>query len=184
MLLVSNMVILHVCRCVLPLQLDGFQQTELPFTRMHCVLAGVFWRESGARAGSHCSNFHTHKSGDFILALEHLLFSLLLGCWCEGLTLPPALLFLSQSHLSRWAYLPVISPTFFRKRFLFFFLGKRLLFMLHTGGGEGEKHLYGWAVQKIILQHPPCWQPPDSLNLMTQLGGWYFLWSFGLPFSF
>lgn len=74
-----------------------------------------------------------------------------------------SVLFLSQLHLSRWAYLPVRSPTFFRKRFLFFVVvfwrgGGRDCCSCHTlEGWRRGKDLHGLAVEKIILQPPTCW---------------------------
>lgn len=133
------------------------------------------------------------------MAVGHLVLCFLLGCLWEGVIYHIQLCyFLSQPQLSHWAYLPVISPTFFGKKFMrFSSLGKHyglLLFISHTGARSGVQDLHGSSVQDVILQFPPCWQPHSPLlvfelvdltwsDISSEVLGWHFpsrLFSFKL----
>lgn len=90
-------------------------------------------------------------------------------------------LFLSQGQLSHRAYLPAISPTFFRKQFLHFFLGENLWFAaahVTVVRESGEEDLCGSSVENVSLHFPPCWQPHSPLLLFELVDS---TWAADLP---
>lgn len=102
--------------CVFPPQRGRFL-ADLPFSWEHGIFAGFVWRGCGYWAGRPSEDSYNRQIRKLYFGLAALgsLFSSWFLVRRSNIISSSAV---SKPQLSHWAYLPAISPTFFRKKFL------------------------------------------------------------------
>lgn len=170
-----NVVIVHAC-CSAARRVPA----DLPSRCKHRVFVRFVWSRCGCGGGAHSADSHSWRRRRLYFglgALRSLFSPSLLARRCNR----------TSSSLTGLTY--QISPTFFRKAFLGFTLGKNqnlLIFISHTGEGEwGESSPRCSCAERNSSRPSLPAAPQPALTLWTWPSlGWSFLWWVELQLPF